>query len=586
MSDEWITGGASTPVWSAGQRTGGLPGVQMGQGCRVHVLSDERVRIALVGDVSVGQAQEQPLLEAAAGGRWADLTRLPGSYWVVVQSATSTFVCGDLSGFRSVFFAGQGASTVWSTRAGRLAQHCQSRPDLDMVLARVVAGPEHWPTRTTYDKVRAVPAGFGLLLGGGKPRLVDVSDIVPTLSLADGAPSFGEALEQAVAWRMAEVEVASSDVSGGLDSSSLAILAGRTGLVRAVTYADRYTSGEDLLYARRVASHMEVALEVGQGGSDELPFNWFWDQPLTDQPAALALTTAQHALYLRPVAGLPFHLTGNGGDIVLDSSSAAWIAMVQRGARRAARRQVTGWARARNRPAGALWQAVTRAASITHEEALLSAAQRLERAELEPRRPGVWSWCHLGSSASWLTAAGRERVGALLREAAGTSGWETRADLAEQRSSLGLVGADARDTGPLATSWRIRPVHPFLDNTVVRAAFSIDPIERHGVTSFKPLLAAAVPSLPPWLTGRRSKGSFTRQLTAGLIQHRPVLSHLLRNSSLATGGLLDPEPALAALNRIGGTRADALYDLQRLVMACHWLAARDQHLDARRHAAC
>lgn len=586
MSEEWITGGASTPVWSAGQRTGGLPGVQMGPGCRVHVLADERVRVALVGDVAVGQAQEHALLAAAGAGRWADLTRLPGSYWVVVQGATSTFVCGDLSGFRSVFYVGRGATAVWSTRAGRLAQHCQSQPDLGMVLARLVAGPEHWPTRTAYDKVRAVPAGFGLLLTNAEPQLVDVRDIDPTLSLADGAPAFGEALEQSVQWRMTEAGVASADVSGGLDSSSLAILAARTGSVRAVTYADRYTSREDLLYARRVASHMDVPLEVGQGGPDELPFDWFWDQPLTDQPAALSLTTAQHALYLRPVAGLPFHLTGNGGDIVLDSSSAAWIAMVQRGDRRAARRQVTGWARARNRSAGELWQAVTRAASTTHGEALLNAARSLRGDGLEGRRPGVWSWCHLGLSASWLTAEGRERVEALLREAAGTSTWDERADLAEQQASLGLVGADARDTGPLANVWRIRPVHPFLDTTVVRAAFAIDPVERHGVTSFKPLLAAAVPSLPPWLTGRHSKGSFSRQLIAGLIHHRPELAHLIRNSRLATNGLLDPEPALLALNRIGGTRAGALYDLQRLIMACHWLAARDQHLSAQRDAAC
>ncbi|MEE1735504.1 asparagine synthase-related protein [Streptomyces sp. BE147] len=282
----------------------------------------------------------------------------------------------------------------------------------------------------------------------------------------------------------------------------------------------------------------------------------------------------------------PDRLTGNGGDIVLDSCSAAWIGMVQRGDRRAARRQVTGWARARNRAPGDLWRAVTRAAGTTHGEALLSAATHLERGGFDARRAGVWSWCHLGESGKWLTADGRERVAALLRTAAGETTTETYADLAEQRASLRLVGADARDTVALAAAWRVRQVHPYLDNQVVRAAFSIAPVERHGVTSFKPLLPAALPSLPRWLTGRTSKGAFSRQLTAGMVRHRPVLAHLIRTSVLTTGGLLNPEPALAALNGIGGTRADTLYDLQRLIMACHWLAARDQHLTSHRQAAC
>lgn len=569
-----MTGGASSPRWSAGQSAAGLPGVQMGQGCRSQVLVAGQVRVAVVGDFLLVPGQDRALLQAAAAARWVELTRLPGSYWVIAQTGTHTFVCGDLSGFRSIFHTVQGTQTMWSTSARRLAQQADAAPDLAMMAARLVAGPEHWPDRTVYEGVRAVPPGFGLLLTGSKTDLVDVHAIDPTATLAEGAPAFGDALQTAVRWRMlAAGGVAGADLSGGLDSSTLAILAARDGRIRAVTYADGYTSHEDLLYARRVAAHIGVDLQVGMGGTEHLPFGWSARQPLTDQPAAVSLTTAQHALYLRPAGKLPLHFTGNGGDVVLDSCSAAWVGMVQTGDRRAARRQVTGWARARNRSPRDLWRTVVRTAESTHAEALRDAARRLARADIDSRRPGVWSWCHVGRSGTWLTAQGRDRVAALLLEAARTTDAEPRADLVEQRLSLRLIAADARDTVPLTAAWNVRQVHPFLDNQVVRAAYAIAPAERHGITTFKPLLAAAVPDLPAWLTGRTSKGSFTRQLTAGILHHRPALAAAIRSSALVSCGLLDPQPALDALAGIDGTQAGSLYDLQRLVMACQWLGA-------------
>ncbi|MFE9250967.1 asparagine synthase-related protein [Streptomyces sp. NPDC007088] len=575
MHEEWITGGTSSLHWSAGGRAAeGLPGVRVGQGCRARVVADDRARIAVVGDVVLLPGEEEGLLRSAAEGQWASLTRLTGSYWVVAQTRAHSFVCGDLSGLRGVFYSGShGPHILWSTSARRLAQHLGAAPDLAMVAARLAAGPEHWPDSTAYEHVLAVPPGNGLLLGADRPELVDVVGTEPVSTLAQGAPAFGDALRRAVAWRMREAGgLASADVSGGLDSSAVAVLAAREGEVRAVTYADEFTSTEDLHFARKVAEHIGTRLHVGNGGPGELPFGWSPSQPVTEQPAALSLTTAQHALYLKPAAGLPLHFTGNGGDIVLDSCSAAWIGMVQRGDRRAAHRQVTDWARARNLAPRELWRAVTQAAGNSHPGALENAAARLIRGEIEGRRPGVWTWCHMGQFAAWLTPQGREEVAILLREAASRSDAYAEADLTEQRSSLRLVGADARETAPLAASWRIRQVHPYLDNQVVRAAFAIAPAERHGVATFKPLLATALPFLPPWLTSRTSKGSFSRQLTAGLLHHRPALATLISTSPLVAGGLLDPDPALRALAGIGGARSDALYDIQRLIMSCQWLA--------------
>jgi asparagine synthase (glutamine-hydrolysing) len=585
MSEEWISGGPAALAGAQGQPVDEVPGLRVGV-CRYEVLTSDRARVFLAGDFPPPSEQGRLLLNAAVQHRWADLTRMRGSYWVFAQHGATAFVCGDVSGFRSIFYAESGPHTVWSTSARQLAGHHSADPDLAMMAARLVAGPEHWPGHTVYQGVSAVPGGFGLLLDDGRRELVDVSGIVPSQSLAGGADAFGQALRRAVHWRMDTAGgPVGADVSGGLDSSSLAILAAEKGPIRAVTYSDAHTSREDLDFARQVAGHIHTPLEVGEGTTAHLPFGWSPTQPATDQPAAAGLTMAQHHLYLRPAKGLPLHFTGNGGDVVLDSCSAAWIGMVQDGERRAARREVTGWARARNRAPSDLWRAVTRAAATGHAGALTDAAAALEEGRFEARRPGVWSWCHLGVSATWLTPEGRTRVAELLRQAAQSS-VPVRADLAEQNMSLRLVGADARDTAPLAKSWGIRPVHPFLDNEVVRTAFAIRPAERHGVTTFKPLLAASLPHLPRWLTSRRSKGSFTRQLTAGMRHHEQELAQLISSSGLVHSGLVDPEPALTALSRITGTHAGSLYDLQRLAMSCQWLASHGHRALPRLESAC
>lgn len=72
-----MTGGASSPRWSAGQSAAGLPGVQMGQGCRSQVLVAGQVRVAVVGDFLLVPGQDRALLQAAAAARWVELTRCP-----------------------------------------------------------------------------------------------------------------------------------------------------------------------------------------------------------------------------------------------------------------------------------------------------------------------------------------------------------------------------------------------------------------------------------------------------------------------------------------------------------------------------
>ncbi|MFF4872782.1 asparagine synthase-related protein [Streptomyces sp. NPDC000961] len=391
--------------------------------------------------------------------------------------------------------------------------------DLALAAARIVAGSDHWPGRSPYEGISLVPGGYGLLLRAGQaPQLVDITAITPVEDLQSGAGQFGSALTQAVQYRVSAAgATVGADLSGGLDSSAAVVLASRAGQVHAVTYTDGYTSPEDASFAARIAEHTDIEHTIAHGTDEDLPFSFPVGQPTGLEPAMGAALFEMDRTYLTPVAGLPLHLTGHGGDVVLDATSAVWVRLLQGGERRAAHRQVVTYARLRNMAPGPFWKGLRDTAALGRAGVLEKAVKQLEKNQPEATTGMTgWSWCRMGPAASWLTADGRAQVAALLRQAAADTTQPEGADEFDQWAALRFTGAAGRGWAPYADALGVRPVYPYLDNTVVRAAFAVPPLARRGHYTFKPLLSSALPDLPDWLLGRRSKGSFTPPAGHGL----------------------------------------------------------------------
>ncbi|MCP9960850.1 asparagine synthase-related protein [Streptomyces somaliensis] len=232
-----------------------------------------------------------------------------------------------------------------------------------------------------------MPGGYGLVIRRGEATVVDICDIRPVTDLPSGAEAFGHVLTQAVQRPVRNVGVeVGADLSGGLDSATAVLLAAAVGPVRAVTYTDGHTSGEDTTYAARVAEHAGIPHEIAAGNDDHLPYR-FDGAPDTAEPAADVVNWHMDRLYLAPVTGKPLHLTGHGGDVVLDASSAAWVGMIQRGEERAARRHAASWARLRGIAPGPYWKALRQTAVLGRRGALLRAADELEAGSLPAAGP-------------------------------------------------------------------------------------------------------------------------------------------------------------------------------------------------------
>ncbi|WP_087924497.1 asparagine synthase-related protein [Streptomyces albireticuli] len=574
MEQEWLTGGTAAVD---GVVIEGLGDLRRAPGTRVQVACEGPVGLVVVGDCPVTQEELRAALPATRVGQWAGLTRWPGSYWVVADNGRQRFVCGDLAGSRAVYYTLRGNEAAWASQARLLEQDRRLTPDLPLVAARLTVGEHHWPHRTPYEQIRVVPGGFGLLLAPeAPPQLVDVNGVDPVDELREGAVRFGQALTNAVQHRVrVSGGAVGADLSGGLDSSAAVVLAADAGTVHAVTYTDGYTSGEDMAFASRIAEHTGARHTVATGGDEQLPFGFPAGQPSEAEPVLAAAMYAMDAAYLRPVQGLPLHLTGHGGDIVLDASSSCWVRLLQDGHRREAHRQVAAFARLRNTAPGPYWKALKHAADLGRSGALERAAETLEHGPVTPQTTVAgWSWCRLGAGASWLTADGRHQVAALLRQAAGDQQPEL-ADEFDQWAALRSVGTSARGWAPYGHALGIRPVYPYLDNQVVRAAFGVPALARRGLVAYKPLLRAALPELPDWLTSRRSKGSFTAQRIAGLARHRDRLDELTASSPLAAAGLIDPAAVRTSLAQTArGQSATVIADLHQLIVTCWWLSGQ------------
>ncbi|CAL9410591.1 hypothetical protein SUDANB145_01648 [Streptomyces sp. enrichment culture] len=549
----------------------------------MRMVADARARLAVLGDCGAGDRELAGALTAAADGRWAELTRWPGSYWAVAETAGQRFVCGDLAGVRALYHTPHGDEQVaWATQARLLERPLV--PDLPLLAARLAVGEHHWPHRTPYEKIQLVPGGFGLLLTpGAPPQLVDITGAPLVDDLGEGAAQFGQALAEAVRRpvRAAGSEVG-ADLSGGLDSSATVLLAAEAGQVHAVTYTDGYTSGEDASFAARVAGHARIRHTVAEGDGQQLPFTFPTDGARGDGPVFAAANWAMDAAYLAPVAGLPLQLTGHGGDVVLDASPACWVRLLQDGRRREAHRQVVAFARLRNTAPGPYFKTLKDAASTGRRGSLEHASEVLKRGPLAPSiTASGWSWCRLGAGASWLTEAGRHQVATLLRQAAHNQQQPEQADVFDQWAALRAMGASARGWAPHGQALNVRPAYPYLDNQVVRAAFAIPALARRGLVTYKPLLRAALPHLPDWLVSRRSKGSFTAQRIAGLARHHNRLDELIVSSPLVGTGLIDPAAVRVALGQAArGQNATAIADLHQLLVTCWWLSGHQAVLEA------
>ncbi|MFI1416045.1 asparagine synthase-related protein [Streptomyces sp. NPDC020707] len=494
------------------------------------VKADDQNRMAVLGTCGASDEELRVGLFAARGGALRHLTAWSGSYTAVVQVGRRVMVCGDLAGFRPVFYTPWASGTAYATAALPLADLIEANLDFGHLAALLAAPdvPAALQDSTPYEGVRRIPPGHALILRAGAR---EIAGYEPVASLAVAAPTADadsavdgvrDALVEAVRTRLAAprhvpgadidpgpvpgmgpaerraargmpVPGIGADLSGGPASGTLALLAaglpGAPGTVLghgtgagerllAVTFNDMVVKGREaeLERAGTLAANPRLHHVVVAGGEEVLPYAEL-EGPLTDEPGPSLVTAARHRVRL--ASGSADHFTGYGARQVLDAHPARLADLLMDRKRRHLVRPVAALTKADGSvmvPAR-VYGAARKLSRTSYVVGVESLADRLLHKRFEEPAGAVGAslaaltWARPGPAARWLTGEALAEVSVRL------TGATTRASVGpgqrpgdfRARSALTRHAADLRILEQ-AAEVRFQRLHaPFLDNQVVRA---------------------------------------------------------------------------------------------------------------------
>jgi asparagine synthase (glutamine-hydrolysing) len=558
---------------------------------------------------------ERITAEFAAAVESGDLGRTaewPGAYTAVIISDGGITAYPDLAGQFPLYYSQRHGELLISTDPAQLAAAHRLSADPLLAAAHVVCPGvlPLWWGRSAYAGIGRVEGG--MVLRARADRLeIEPSRLplpVPGTTLAEGAARLRQALTEGIEGRCADRRV-SADFSGGVDSSSVAFLAGgsSTGPVASVAYHQPLAPAADLADALRLAGLTSsvdltvvrgsvrtlpfVALAplagrngdvadagtmpgVGEAGDDETGGGW----PRSAEPSPRALTTRRDAARLAVAAasGARVHLTGEGGDAVLMAAPSYLADLARQHAMRSLWRHCGEYARLRHSAPVGLAASAIRLAGTSPRGALCALAAGLVRSDdaTSPGWAGLVSWWQPTEAASWLTTKVRRGLADLVGdpatarvvpEGAGPADVAALADLRRSADAQRQLRALGRRRGLAVEA-------PFLDTAVVRAALSVPAATRADPWSYKPLLRSALTGLvPDDVFARQTKGDYSAEYYQGARQASAGLRALLRDSRLADLGVMEPGPVLAALDRMTAGVAVPLGPLNMLLATEVWL---------------
>ncbi|MFC6084704.1 albusnodin/ikarugamycin family macrolactam cyclase [Sphaerisporangium aureirubrum] len=518
------------------------------------------------------------------------LTTLSGGHMFVVVRPEEVLVYTDLAGQFAVYYSEKDGHTVVGSDLRELAAAHGRSPD-PLTVAIHITCPNVLPLtsgRTHFRGVRTVEGGSVLRADGVRVSVRTYHDRLPDLAPSDEhVARLREALTVSVRARCT-AGVVTADLSGGLDSTSLAFAAAAhtPTPLSTVVYHNPLVPAADLADAVRAAGLDDrIDLSVVRGDAETLPYQGLSHMPArpAGEPAAGVIAHRRTLLRLRWAAarGSAAHLTGEGGDALLHPPPSYLANLARHGRVLRLARDSMALGRSRNVSPAALAARAMVLAFGTHPRALAALGHRMRdplRGSADAPAHAVAWWHVPGEPLRWLS--GRTR--AALSEIAGDPA--TARVLPEgigpaEHTMLAELRAAARTqryTRELGATVGVEVHAPFLDNAVVLACTRVPVARRADARAYKPLLARVMRGLvPPEVISRVTKGSYHAEEYAGARLARGEIRSLLAGSRLAALGVIDLPAFEETLIRLHMGLPAPLGAIGRLISAETWLRALD-----------
>jgi len=495
------------------------------------------------------------------------------------EKERTLFGARDHSGVRPFYYHSTQRLFMAATTIGTLLQSGVSPAIDDAGIADFVAGAVADTTSTLYRHIRRLPPGHNILVTEGDVRIQRYWELTPQAPPPekDWTDHFRHLFEQAVACRMAD---ASTGVllSGGLDSSSIAMTASRIGEAHDRPPLPSLSMTFDATPGWSDGPFLQSVVQAGRFPAQYLPSDDH--DPLRDidttldEQAGLYLAYnhgASRRLYHHAGrAGITSLLDGHGGDEVVSHGFGRLneLAMAHRWA--SLWRESNGVARLFG---GSTWHVA--APHLDHVMAIRKIRQRWRRMSGSSLAvsPGPDFTTALVAPDLARRTAIRARQEAI---APSRSAYQT-----EQQRHLAIL------TGPhqpyafeildrAAAAAGIELLFPFYDRRLVDFCLSLPSNAKLAKGYPRAILRDAMAgTLPEPVRLRRDKFDFTGQFRAGMARHRTHLQSVLDGQADMLAPYLDLSVARAAIARLdqgdaGGTTP--LFAAWRIALLGRWLA--------------
>lgn len=472
------------------------------------------------------------------------VTDWAGAYTIITARPGQVTIWTDPAGACPIYTArDDDGALIWASSSRALASLTNAAVN-EAWLARFLANPRLETEDSAFCGVTMMPPGCRLVLTNN--HVEDLAQIWTPRPRhwPEAVDQLQTTLEAAVRLRVERARPA-VDLSGGMDSTTLAVLAAQHCSVMTVTvHPDGVTSGGDLDHARTTAAAHRGMWHVLLPLTDEhLPYSSLDDLPATDEPAPSTVTWARLAAQLQLLAdaAVTCHLTGDGGDTLFLPPPVYLADLVRRGRWLRLAADVQGWARLRR---VSPWP-------------LLSEAVHCDTSP------------HAAAAPPWLTACAK-RLSATRSITIAMPNFPDHADR-DLVARTRFTARTAHTETQLADAFDIAMHNPYLDARVLDIVLGVPGWLRGSPRQYKPLLTAATAGLlPETVRHRAAKGTFASDHHQGL---RRNLHHVLEltDGQLADRGLITPERVRAEIRTAAAGLPIRWGHLQRVLAAEIWL---------------
>jgi asparagine synthase (glutamine-hydrolysing) len=440
---------------------------------------------------------------------------LRGNYQTIVRISDKLWLFSDLGNVRPIYYLEHNKQWLLSSHLSILNKKVQSPYNLSWLRRSLSTSGFHIELESPFKKIKTVPGGYALHIHDHTIQIFQAWNIDKDSKLSGDTAKelLKEELTASVLLRCQNKKI-TTDLSGGLDSSTLTWIASREHSVKSVTIIGK-EENEDSKIAIAI-SREEKNIEQVLLNQDEIPSIYSsMDKIQTDIPIPFlwSANKVRKKIDWAKENQSDIHFSGEGGDTVLGADFTYLVDLIHQGKWKTFVSHARDWAETKKQSP---WIWIKGSLLL----ALHLSFQPKQRHPLTPTNNQA-DWFHF----SPLVKKGRY------------SKFQGISNTVHGIYYLGYISHGLKN---LAEQEQVRISFPYLDHNVIRTCIRTPSEKKMNPHVLKPILKQAFQNnLPTPLLERNTKGDYTSDVYYGMKRNFSWFQENFQEMLLADMGLVD-----------------------------------------------